>query len=224
MLASTESRQLAKVIKNAQIHNMDFEHRDLARELHRWVGIFDREWKLELPSYPVLHFEPIRNAYATYAWFHGSIGTPDNITMNTALLDRPSAYIIRTLGHELLHLWQQYHGKPTSQRNHHNDEYVAKAKECGILIDATGCTSGHTEAFAALIEKHGIDLPEFKPVEPGIVLPPTGGIEPKVYGTRGKNGGGSKMKKWTCGCTNIRAAVQVTAMCLSCGNPFQEAD
>lgn len=205
-----------------QSNRKDWEHSPLAKELHRWTGILNKEWSLGLPSNPTLFFIPMRNAYATYGYQRGPIGTPDNITLNTAALDRPSAHIIRTLGHELLHLWQQYHGKPSPQRNYHNDEYVTKAAECGILIDKHGCTAGHTEAFSDLIKKHGIRLPNAVEVETGVLVGATGGIETKLYGTRGASGGGSRLKRWTCGCTIVRCSVNLIAQCSKCGCAFTQ--
>jgi hypothetical protein len=36
--------------------------------------------------------------------------------------------------------------------------------------------------------------------------------------------GKSKLKKWSCGCTNIRVAVRsLEAKCLKCGNKFEIA-
>lgn len=199
-----------------------WEYSDLAKELNRWVGIFSREWSLGLPSAPTILYEPIRNAYATYEARRGALGLPDTIRMNTDTLDRPSAHIIRTLGHELLHLWQQYHGKPSAQRNYHNDEYVAKAKQCGILIDQYGCTAGHTEEFAALIAKHGIRLAHPNLDPSGLLIGPTGGIEPKVYGTRRGKTTKRSAAKWSCGCTNVRCSVELEATCTKCGKPFAE--
>jgi hypothetical protein len=199
-----------------------WEHAALAKELHRWTAIFNEEWDLQLPVLPTIEYRPIRNAYATYDYSQGALGMQDTIAINVAALDRPSAHIIRTLGHELLHLWQQYRGKPSKQRNYHNDEYVAKAAACGILIDGSGCTAGHTEEFSRLIEKHGVRLPVVKPDDSGAVVGATGGVEPKLYG----NQGGAKQKrglrKWSCGCTNVRCAVELEANCVKCGQPFEE--
>jgi hypothetical protein len=199
-----------------------WEYAPLARELNRWTAIFNEEWALDLPSLPLLEYRAIRNAYATYQWTRGALGLPDTITMNTDQLERPSAHIIRTLGHELLHLWQQYHGKPSKQRNYHNDEYVAKAASLGILIDGSGCTAGHTEQFAALIAKHGIRLPVVTPDVGGAVVGLTGGVEPKVYGNQGGKGRAGGMRKWSCRCTNVRCAVALEATCAKCSNPFEE--
>lgn len=199
-----------------------WEYAPLARELNRWTALFNEEWDLRLPVLPTIEYRPIRNAYATYDCSRGALGLPDTITINTSYLARPSAHIIRTLGHELLHLWQQYHGKPSKQRNYHNDEYVAKARACGILIDGSGCTAGHTEAFAALIEKHGIRLPAVTPDQGGALIGPTGGVEPKVYGNQGGAKQRRGLRKWSCGCTNVRCSVELEATCAKCDSPFEE--
>jgi hypothetical protein len=199
-----------------------WEYAPLARELNRWAKIFNEEWELALPVLPTIEYRPIRNAYATYDWSRGALGMQDTIAINTATLARPTAHIIRTLGHELLHLWQQYHGKPSKQRNYHNDEYVAKAASLGIVIDGSGCTAGHTEVFAALIEKHGIRLPQVTTDVDGALVGPTGGVEPKVYGNQGGKVRVGGMRKWTCGCTNVRCAVALQAVCAKCGQPFEE--
>lgn len=201
-----------------------WEHTTLARELNRWVRIFNEEWDLQLPVLPTIEYRPIRNAYATYDYSRGALGMQDTIAINTAQLCRPSAHIIRTLGHELLHLWQHYQGKPSKQRNYHNDEYVAKAASLGILIDGSGCTSGHTEVFSSLIEKHGIRLPKTWEVDGGGLIEPAGGIEPKVYGNQGGKKRAGSMRKWSCGCTNVRCAVDLSAACAKCLQPFRLED
>jgi len=35
---------------------------------------------------------------------------------------------------------------------------------------------------------------------------------------------GSRMKKWRCGCTTIRAAVEVNAICCQCGRQFMRQE
>jgi len=49
-------------------------------------------------------------------------------------------------------------------------------------------------------------------------------LDPEAFslfriGTQQKKQPG-KMKKWSCGCTNIRAATEVEAFCHRCGQPF----
>jgi hypothetical protein len=202
-MAFSQGEPVAQAIRDHQTAISDWEYAPLARELHRWLEIFDLEFKLNLPSYPVLQFAPLRNAYATYAWFRGELGTRDNITFNTHELSRIPALILRTLCHELLHLWQHYHGTP-SKSTYHNAEYRKKAKACGLLVDPWGCTTGHTEVFRNVLLKHGIHL---EPLA----------AEMRLYGAGKRE---QKMKKWCCHCTTVRCAVQLHALCLSCNQPF----
>lgn len=196
---------VAQALRNHQTALEDWEYAPLARDLHRWVEIFDVEFKLHLPSYPVLQFAPLRNAYATYAWFRGEVGTKDNITFNVYELDRDSALLLRTLHHELLHIWQHYWGNPAkSKSNYHNAEYRRKALECGLIVDPRGCTSGHTEVFTAVLAKYDIQL---APLD----------AEIRLYGANKRE---QKMKKWRCRCTTVRCATALVAICLRCEQPF----
>src|SRR5689334_22514083 len=95
---------VAQALRDHQTALADWPYAPLARDLHRWVEIFDLEFNLDMPSYPVLQFAPLRNAYANYGWFRGEVGTKDNITFNTNELDREPPLLLRTLLHELLHL------------------------------------------------------------------------------------------------------------------------
>lgn len=199
------AEKIALHLRDHQTALDDWEYGNLVRELHRWGRIFDIEFKLDLPAYPVLKFAPLRNAYATYAWFRTELGTRDNITFNTNELARDPALILRTLCHELIHLWQHYHGTPCGS-NYHNAEYRAKALTCGLIVEPQGCTSGHTVIFTEVLARHGVY------VEP-IVL----AAEPRLWGTGRRN---VKMKKWRCGCTTVRCAVDLDAVCLRCQQPF----
>lgn len=182
----------------------DWRFAGLASELHRWVEILDAEFKLELPAYPVLRFAPLRNAYASYAWFRTELGTRDNITFNSHELARDPSLILRTLCHELLHLWQHYRGQP-SKTNYHNVQFRAKAMACGLSVQPSGCTSGHTEIFTAVLAKYGIDM---KPLA----------AEMRLWGAGRRE---QKMKKWRCGCTTVRCATALQATCRQCEHPFR---
>lgn len=194
---------VAQSLRDHQTTLSDWEYAPLACELHRWVEIFDLKFKLNMPSYPVLQFGPIRGAYATYAWFRGEVGTKDNITFNTHELSRDPGLILRTLLHELLHLWQHYWGKP-SKSNYHNAEYRTKALACGLIVDPRGCTSGHTEIFTNVLAKYDVNL---EPLA----------AEMRLYGAGKRE---QKMKKWRCHCTTVRCATNLKAECLFCKQPF----
>ncbi len=199
--------EIALSLRAHQTTVPNWRYTGLARELHRWVELFDIEFKLDLPSYPVLKFAPLRNAYATYGCLRGELGTRDNITFNISALERDPALILRTLCHELLHLWQHYHGTP-SRSKYHNKEFRDKASECGLIVDPKGCTNGHTEVFTETLARYGIHLEPL--VEPLA-------IEVRLYGSGKRE---QKLKKYSCGCTNVRCAVDLRATCNKCGQPF----
>jgi hypothetical protein len=205
-MAFPQGEPITQAIRDHQTAIPDWEFARLACELHRWTEIFDVEFKLNMPSYPVLHFARLRNAYATYGWFRGEVGTKDNVTFNTYELSRDPALILRTLCHELLHLWQHYHGIP-SNYNYHNTEYRARALACGLLVDRRGCTSGHTEVFTNVLAKYGVHL---EPLA----------AEIRLYGAGKSN---QKMKKWRCDCTTVRCAIPLHALCLNCNQPFVQS-
>ena len=200
-----QGEPIAQAIREHQVGLSDWSYARLARELHRWVEIFDQEFKLNIPL-PVIKFARLRNAYATYEWLRGELGTRDNITFNSNELGRDPALILRTLCHELLHLWQHYHGTP-SKSKYHNVEFRNKAIQCGLIVDPWGCTCGHTQVFSTVLARHGVHL---EPLA----------AEMKLYGA-GKNE--LKMKKWTCQCTTVRCATSLTALCLDCGQLFIRA-
>lgn len=197
---------VAVALRVHQAQLTDWRYAGLARELHRWVGILDLEFELQLPSYPVLKFAPMRNAYATYAWFRGELGTRDNIAFNTHELERDPALIIRTLLHELLHLWQQYRGHPSRGHGYHNADFRTRAAACGLIVTAQGCTSGHTAVFTNVLAKHGVHL------DP---LP----VEGKVYGSKGL--ASAPIAAWSCGCTGVRCEDDLDARCERCGSRFR---
>lgn len=142
----TDSDPVALSIKNHQKAVVNWKYGELVSELHYWVSIFDFEFKLQLPSYPVIRFRPLRNAYATYTWSRNELGTKDNITFNEKELYQDPALILRTLCHELLHLWQHYHGRPATS-NYHNKEFQKKSEDCGLIVDKSGCMSGPPRLF-----------------------------------------------------------------------------
>lgn len=84
-----------------------------------------------------------------------------------------------------------------------------------MLVNRRGCHFGHTERFTDLLERHGVvinrpldeDQPDYVPE--------------RLWGAaRHQN----KMKKWSCGCTNVRCAKHLFAVCTRCRQPFAPAD
>lgn len=211
----THGETIALAIRSHQTTiGEDWAHADLARVLHRWVELFDSEFNLDLPVYPVIQFGPMRNAYATYQASRTGLGTKDNITFNVREMHHHVAQILSTLCHELIHLWQQYHGQ-AAWGNYHNGEFRAKALECGLIVSRSGCHSGHDARFTSVLAKYGVSLSAS-----GTELDEEF-VAPRLYGAVKR---ALKMQKWSCGCTNVRCATALHATCDRCDAQFERAE
>jgi hypothetical protein len=66
----------------------------------------------------------------------------DEIAMNPAYFAVcPVLEVMQTLVHEMVHLWQQHHGKP-GRRRYHNKEWGDKMEAIGLMPSSTGKPGG----------------------------------------------------------------------------------
>ncbi len=166
-------------------------HRELAAELRGWADIFDSEFKLEAPEISLQIDRLSARRLGHFRYGHNGFGLKGEVAINERYLRRQQPHdVLGTLLHELLHAWQQAHGRP-GRRNYHNKEFREKARGLDLVVDERGYT-------------------KYLPEQP-----------PPVVRVRGQ----SKLKKWSCGCTNVRVAVaEFRAVCLRCGAEFLPAD
>ena len=191
----------------------DWEYRDHIRLLHEWRDRFNQQFDLDLRT-PAIRIQQLsRNRFGTYHPGRNGFGLGHEITLNSRYLDRPLADQLRTLLHELIHEWQSLYGK-SGLNNYHNRQFQQKASIYGLLVDSRGHNLGvEPGRFTRLLIEHGVDVSSLEsPGEPG---------ETPFKTLLG--GGDSKLRKWSCGCTNVRCAVELAARCERCGNPFREA-
>lgn len=181
----------------------------LVRELHRWVDIFDEELQLGLET-PALEIDKMRIRTAgTYRRGRNGHGLLHDVTLNERHLDQGMAETLDTLLHELIHLWQELHGKP-GKGNYHNAEFRSKALSFGLHIDQWDHSLGvGLGPFRDLLKKYGVDES---------VLP-----VPQSEPIRRHQPGTSKLRKFSCKCTNVRSYKDLHARCLQCGQLFEEA-
>jgi hypothetical protein len=183
--------------------------RDLVAELQAWAERYIVEFKLDIPEIVLCIEQLPRTRYAQFRNGHNKFGLRGEIAFNTLYLDgsRSRWEVLGTLLHELLHGWQQAHGTP-GKRNFHNSEFRAKAAELGLDIDRRGVTAHQAHSrFKELLLRHGVDVPIDE-------------VQPVTVASRST----AKLKKWTCGCVNIRAAVEINLRCLNCGGQLVRDD
>ena len=83
------------------------------------------------------YFSPYRFSGRTKdAAVHELALNPDSFT------DRTDEEILSTLVHEMVHVWQQTHGRPP-RRSYHDKQWAAKMKEVGLQPTDTGLPGGN---------------------------------------------------------------------------------
>ena len=188
----------------------DWELSDLAKVLYWWTDVFNMEFFKGQPvPVPAISFGKSKvGSLGHYVIGRNSFGVKENININRVHLDRPMWDILATLVHEMCHSWQAAYGEPSNSW-FHNKEFREKMLEIGIVVNSKGCHLGVQDPFVFILKKHRVKVNGKQSPDGFIKIPP----KPKPKGK-------SKLKKWTCGCTNVRAAVKLEATCDICGNKF----
>lgn len=184
----------------------------LTRELQWWADFLNAAFLKDQPvPAPVLIFGRAKiSTLGHYVTNSNAFGLREHINLNRANLDRPLWDIIATLLHEMCHGWQYYYGSPSNSW-FHNREFQMKMREFGIIVNIKGQHRAVKDPFVFLLRKHGITC--------GRDIDRNGMIE---LPQRPRKKGKSKLKKWSCGCANIRVAISdLDAKCLKCGNRFE---
>lgn len=185
----------------------DWRYADLARDLHVWAKRMVVEFKLKI-GVPALAIEQLKRMTAGhYRPGRNGFGLRDEIAIDVRhVREDPYAEVLATLLHELLHAWQEHHGR-SSNGNYHNKQFRDKAVSLGLIIDEWGYER-HAEPptpFSKLLTKHGVQNPAI----------------PNPNATRRRRGV-SKLKLWMCPCAvKVRVGRSVfNVQCLDCGGRF----
>lgn len=198
-------------VKANEIKTKEWRFSNLSEQLYTWFDRFNERFFANKLSTPVISFERTRvNTLGHFVMDRNSFGLKWNININRLYADCPLGDTLATLLHEMIHQWQQEFGKKKGkcQRSqYHNIEFRTKARLLGIPCDKSGMSLSYQDPFVSFLSSHDLDLNLlFSSVEEPYEPPP----------------GKSKLKKWSCGCTNVRVAKRdFLAMCLKCGNDFK---
>jgi hypothetical protein len=184
----------------------DWNLRESARELHEWAGRFNDHFGLELAT-PVIVLERLRARAAAYHAGRNGLGLLHEVRVNSKELDQPLAARLVELLRELLKERESLDGQP-SQGRYCSAALRARAQGYGLCFDRYGRWQRvEPGPFTELLARQGVDCS---------VL-----LQPPATGPREDAG---PMKKWQCGCTIIRCATELRAVCLACGATFQRAE
>lgn len=187
----------------------EWEYHSIVLKLLDWIERFNFEFKLKINTPCLAIDKKEKRVLGTYRYGFNGIGTKYEITINSVHLNRPLWDTLDTLLHELLHQWQDLHGKP-GKGGYHNSEYRKKAAYLGITSDAWGHSQGVIKGgrFEELLKANSVCTRCMH--------------SPKTHNGRDRTSTGkSKLKKWSCGCQNVWAGIAVLkARCENCGNSF----
>jgi hypothetical protein len=174
--------------------------------LHQWARRFNRAFGLKI-STPAIRIENLRvETTSCYQETHNGLGLEHVITVNPKWFDASEAEQLVALFRELLRQWQHVHGEPSGWR-HYNREFRDKARDYGVSFDTRGRWQKVAPGpFTELLAQHKVD------------------IRPLLRSVKtARKPGRSTLKKWTCGCTILRAGSDFQAECLKCGKRFVPA-
>jgi hypothetical protein len=204
-----------KTIKEIEICTKQWKFSNLSEQLYIWFDRFNERFFNNVLKPPVISFEKTSSrTLGHYVIGRNAFGLKWNININRQYVGSDLASTLATLLHEAIHLWQEEFGKKKGKRNrnnYHNVEFRTKAKLIGIPCNNYGVTLHYQDPFVSLLRDHGVSV---KCKVSTVVESEKIHIEPTF--------GRSKLKKWSCGCTNVRVAVaDFRAKCLKCNNEFQ---
>lgn len=199
------------------------------RELERAYRFFNRELFCgDLPEDVYITIQT-RGKHLAYGWLWarkwrngGQAVTELNIAAETLAPHLNDAY--KTLLHEMVHYWNLVQGIQDCSRGstYHNARFKEAAEAVGLVVERS---PQYGWVHTTLGPKARRALRKLRPRRR--VFDAFRTDDPRETG-RGRNGKGgghlkgkSTLKKWRCGCTNIRAAVEVKAKCLKCGEQFE---
>jgi len=225
--------KIAEVEVNEAVRNQAVDHSDIHRELYVWADrmrpMLKEHAGIELPQIALALEHGRKDRLGWYVIGKCGLQLSGRVTLNARYINRPFCFVLITLAHECCHYAEELLGKQSKSKNssYHAKWFRSLVADLGFPCDQKGRLTitqiDPDSPFGKLLTKHNIPLV-------GLHEGNEGDDDADGNGGNGKDGGGdrekgkSTLKKWSCGCTNIRAAVQIKALCLLCRNKFERND
>ena len=203
-----------------ELDAMDWELNNMVWDLYWFVDLFNMVFFKDTPvPVPALTFEKTNvNNLGYYRIGRNDWAVKDQINLNRLYIDRPLHETLGTLLHEMVHSYEYIYieEKKRTKNWYHTNAFREKLKSCGIHTDERGCHVAIGDPFKYILTRHGVSFEHDNLVKKGglVLIPP----KPKKKGK-------SKLKKWSCGCQNVRVGTKsFEATCKICGNDFEMVD
>lgn|SRR5215831_13738795 len=152
----------------------------------------------------------------------GEFGRHELALNPDGFIGRTDEQITSTLVHEMVHVWQQQHGKPAS-RGYHDRQWAAKMKEVGLQPSNTGAVGGKETGQSM---SHYV-IPGGRFADAFTKLAATGWrLNLESAHRAGPEGGRKSKTRFTCGqCgQNAWGKPDLAVTCTPCGIEMRAAD
>jgi len=149
---------------------------------------------------------------APHAWKNGRDDGINEITICAEHLARSVEEIAETLLHEMVHHFNnQRRVRDCSASQYHNRFFRDVALDVGMEVERAGylgwaLTRLGPKALAA-VQSLNLEQAAFE-----------------IFRKKREGKAPTKMRKWSCGCTTVRCATGLEAVCQGCGQRFERAD
>ena len=220
------TNKVNREIENHSIEADDWTYSELANELYWWFEVFNAKCFKDQPIDAIaLSFANtgVRNL-GHFVIGRNDMGIINNININVEYLDLPKWAQLKTLLHEMVHVWEYQYLEEKKRTNnwYHKKDFQNKMKAFGIECEANGALSfiDPKGLFVHLIRLGGVSLE-------GAVIPHEEIKDGQIKKTKPikKRKGKSSLKKWSCGCQSVRIGTkEFHATCDLCGNKFELQD
>jgi hypothetical protein len=212
-----KDEDINKVVKENEIQAEGWVFSNLSELLYDWFDRFNERFFENNLKTPAISFEKTRkNSLGHFVIGRNAFGLKWNINVNSMYADHHLVDTLATLLHEMTHQYLHEFGRKKltfSKNNYHNKEYRLKAEKLGIPCDDYGKILYYRDPYLSFLKHQGVEVkPRFTTEKKG------------KAGDYAERPGKSKLKKWSCGCTNIRVAIkEFEAKCLKCESIFKPA-
>jgi len=202
-------------IMENELSTTEWELNGLVCELRWWIDFFNIVFfQVQPVPIPVLTFEKSRvNNLGYFRMGFNDFAVRNQINLNRLYISRPLNEILQTLVHEMVHSFEHtYIDESKRTKNwYHTNAFRQKMVEIGILTNPKGIHIAIGDPFVFLLKKHGVSFDSPRDAKGFIIIPP-----------KAKKKGKSKLRKWSCGCQNVRVGkAEFEATCDLCGNKFE---
>ncbi len=204
------SEEINSTLRDHESNVSDWHLKNAVIYLYRFFDLFNAQWFTGRLPQAVISFKKTRvTTLGHYNYGRNEFGLKHEINMNALYLERPFCQILATLLHEMVHLEEDARGmKPKKSRgNHHTRYFIDRSKALGIPSDDKGHLLDMTEPFTSFIQAYGVKIIK------------------EASGSKKLKKGHSNLKKYSCGCTNVRVgSKRFSAVCRFCGKEFVQVD